>query len=108
MSSDLGFGVGDDGDAAAGEDLEAEVAAAFGPFVGLLGQDRADESHDGLAGGEDADGVGVSADIALEAFGGVVGPARGRDVFGELGAGQDVGAGGVEGGVAKRSAWRRK
>jgi hypothetical protein len=28
----------------AGEDVEAEVAAAFGPFVVLFGQDGADES----------------------------------------------------------------
>ena len=33
--------VGGEGGAGAGQDLEAEVAAAFGPFVVLLGQDRA-------------------------------------------------------------------
>jgi hypothetical protein len=36
-----------------------EVTASFGPFVGLLGQDAADEADDGLAVGEDPDGVGV-------------------------------------------------
>ena len=36
----------------AGEDVEAEVAAAFGPLVVLLGQDGADEPDDGCAVGE--------------------------------------------------------
>src|SRR5690606_11514763 len=49
----LRVGVGDGGEAAAGEDVESEVAAPFGPFVGLLGQDGTDEPDDGLAGGED-------------------------------------------------------
>jgi hypothetical protein len=31
----------------AGEDVQSEVAAAFGPFVVLLGQDRADQADDG-------------------------------------------------------------
>ena len=35
----LGFVGGDDVEAAAGQDVEAEVAASFGPLVGLLGQD---------------------------------------------------------------------
>ena len=58
LSSDLGFGGGNDPDAAAGEDVESEVAAAFGPFVGLFGQDFTDEPHDGVWVGEDADGWG--------------------------------------------------
>jgi hypothetical protein len=33
-----------EGDAGAGQDVEAEVAAAFGPLIVLLGQDRADET----------------------------------------------------------------
>ena len=36
--SDLGVGGGHDIDAAAGEDFQAEVAPAFGPFIGLLGK----------------------------------------------------------------------
>ena len=41
----LGVGaVGGEGDAGAGQDIEAEVAASFGPFVVLLGQDGADEA----------------------------------------------------------------
>lgn len=35
----FGFVGGDDVEAAAGQDVEAEVAASFGPLVGLLGQD---------------------------------------------------------------------
>jgi len=42
----LGAGVGDEGESALGEDVESEVAAAFGPFVGLLGEDGADEPSD--------------------------------------------------------------
>ena len=34
-------GAGGEGDAGAGQDLEAEVAASFGPLVVLLGQYRA-------------------------------------------------------------------
>jgi hypothetical protein len=64
--SDLGVGVGEDGDAASGQDLESEVAASFGPFVGLFGEDGADQSDDGLAGGEDPDDVGAAADLAVE------------------------------------------
>lgn len=33
----MGLVGGGEGHAAPGEDFEAEVAAAFGPFVGLLG-----------------------------------------------------------------------
>jgi hypothetical protein len=61
-------GVGGEGEAGAGEDVDAEVAAAFGPFVVLLGQDGADEADEGVAGGEDADDVGAAADLPVEAF----------------------------------------
>jgi hypothetical protein len=43
----------------AGVDLESEVAAAFGPFVVLLGQDGADQSDDRGSAGKDADHVGA-------------------------------------------------
>ena len=46
----------------AGEDVEAEVAAAFGPFVVLLGQDGADEADEGVTGREDPDDVGAPAE----------------------------------------------
>src|SRR4051812_40528339 len=53
-----GVGVGGDGSQpAAGEEVEAEVAAAFGPFVVLFGQDGADEAGQGGAVGEDPDDV---------------------------------------------------
>lgn len=60
ISSDLGFGAGDAVDAAAGQDFEAEVAPAFGSFVGLFGQDCADEPDDGCSGWEVPDCVGVN------------------------------------------------
>jgi hypothetical protein len=37
------------GVAGAGEEVEAEVAAAFGPFVVLFGEDCADEADQGVA-----------------------------------------------------------
>jgi hypothetical protein len=51
-----------------GQDVESEVAAGFGPFVVLFGQDDADESDDGCPVGEDADDVGAASDFAVEAF----------------------------------------
>ena len=62
------------GGAGSGEDVEAEVAAAFGPFVVLFGQDGADEADDGVAVGEDPDDVGAAADLAVEPLVGVVRP----------------------------------
>jgi SAM-dependent methyltransferase len=44
---------------AAGEDVEAEVAAACGPFVVLFGEDGADEADEGVAVGENADDVAL-------------------------------------------------
>jgi hypothetical protein len=41
--------------------FQAHVAAAFGPFVALLGQDGADEPDQRLAAGEDPDDVGAAA-----------------------------------------------
>jgi hypothetical protein len=51
----LGFGGGLGGGAAAGQDVESEVAATFGPFVVLLGQDGAHQADDRGAVGEDPD-----------------------------------------------------
>jgi hypothetical protein len=79
LCSDLGFG-GDGGQAAAGEDVEAEVATAFGPFVGLFDQDR----------------VGAAPDLPVQPFGEVIRPDLGPDLGGEAGEGEDVGAGRVE------------
>ena len=51
-----------------GEDLEADVAALFGPLVVLLGEHGADGPDQGVAVGEDADDVGAAADLAVEPF----------------------------------------
>ncbi len=48
----VGFGV-DDADAGLGQHVEAHVAAALGPLVGLLGEYSAHEAHEGVAVGED-------------------------------------------------------
>lgn len=96
MVGHLRSGVGDEGEAGLGEDVEAEVAATFGPFVGLLGEHRADEADDGVAVGEDADGVRAAADLPVEALVGVVGPDLLPESFGEPGEREDVGPGGVE------------
>src|SRR5215217_9031705 len=42
--------VGDLGESALGESIEAEVAALLGPFIVLLGKDRADQPDQGGAG----------------------------------------------------------
>ena len=91
----MGF-EGDDGGPGPGQQLEAEVAAAFGPPVVLLGQDGADEADQGVAVGEDPDDVGAPADLAIESFLRIVRPDLAPELFGERGEGQDVGAGGVE------------
>jgi hypothetical protein len=49
--------------AAALEGLGADVAALFGPFIGLLGQHGADQTDDRVAVGEDPDDVGAPADL---------------------------------------------
>jgi len=75
LHAGIGAG-GGEGDAGAGEDVEAEVAAAFGPFVVLFGQDRADEADQGVAAGEDADDVGAAADLAVEPLDRYLEPSR--------------------------------
>ena len=70
------------GDLCSGEDVESEVAAAFGPFVVLLGQHRSDESDDAGSVGEDPDDVGAAADLAVEPLLGVVGPDLAPDGLG--------------------------
>ena len=84
------------GDAGAGEDVQAEVAAAFGPFVVLLGQDGADEADQGVPAGEDPDHVGAAADFPVQPFLRVVAPDLAPEFFGEAGEGQDVRAGRVQ------------
>jgi hypothetical protein len=79
--------------AACGEDFQSHVAAGFGPFVVLLGQDGADEADDGFAAGEDADDVGAAADLLVQALLRVVGPDLTPDLAGEGGERQQVLAG---------------
>ena len=86
----------DDDEPGFGQELQAHVAAAFGPFIGLLGQDRADEADDRRPVGEDPDDVGAAADLPVEPFGGVVRPDLAPVLLGEPGERQDVGARGVE------------
>jgi hypothetical protein len=52
--------------AGAGQDVEGQVAAAFGPFVVLLGEHGAGQAGDGVSVGEDADDAGAAADLAVE------------------------------------------
>lgn len=89
----LRSGVGDEAQAALGEDLESEVAAAFGPFVGLFREDRSDESDDRVAVREDADTVGAAADFAVEALVRIVRPDLLPEPLGEPGEREDVGPG---------------
>jgi hypothetical protein len=56
------------GDAGSGQDVDTEVAAPFGPFVVLLGQDGADEPYEGVAVGEDPDDVGPPPDFSVQSF----------------------------------------
>jgi hypothetical protein len=63
------------------QDVEAEVAASFGPLVVLLGQHGADEADQGVAAGEDPDHVGAAADLPVEPLGVGVGPGRGVHRF---------------------------
>ena len=86
----------DEAEAATAEDVEAEVAAAFGPLVVLLGEDGADETDDRVAVGEDPDNVGAPSDLAVEPLGWVVGPDLAPDLLGEHGEREDVGARVVE------------
>ena len=50
----------------ADQDVESEVAAAFGPLVVLLGEDGPDEPDDAGPVGEDPDDVGAATDLAVE------------------------------------------
>jgi hypothetical protein len=65
------------------EYFQSHIAAGLGPFVVLLGQDRADEADDGAAAGEDADHIGSPADFLVEPFLRVAGPDLAPDLTGE-------------------------
>ena len=53
---------------AGGEDFQAHIAAGLGPFVVLLGQDRADKPDDGISSGEDPDDIGSPAYFFIQAL----------------------------------------
>ena len=53
-----------------GEDFQADVAAQLGPFVVLFGEHGTEEADERVSVGEDADDVGVAADLPVESFGG--------------------------------------
>jgi len=76
-----------------GEDLQAHVAAGFGPFVVLLHEDRAGEADDGVAAGEDADDVGPAPQFAVQALLRVGGPDLAPGLPGHGGEGEQVFAG---------------
>src|SRR5450756_3106146 len=82
-----------EGQAGLGEELEAEVATSFGPFVVLLGEHGPDEADDRGAVGEDPHDVGAPAGLAVEALVGVVRPDPTPQVLGERGDREDVGPG---------------
>jgi hypothetical protein len=90
-----GVRVGDVGQAAYGEDVQADVAAHLGPFVVLFGEHGADQADQGGPVGKDADDVGAAADLAVQSFLGLLDPDRSPDGFGEAGECQDVGPGGA-------------
>jgi hypothetical protein len=50
------------------EDVQAQVAAGFGPFVVLFGQHGTDETDQGVAIGKDPDNIGAPADFLVEPF----------------------------------------
>src|SRR5215212_11597039 len=60
--------VGDLGEAAFGEDVQADVAAHLGPFVMLLGEHGADQADQRGPVRKDADDVGAAADLAVQPF----------------------------------------
>lgn len=92
----LASGVSDGANARAGEDVEAEIAASLGPFVGLLGEDAANEADHRVPVGEDADAVGSAADLSVQPLVGVVRPDLLPEVLGKRGEREDVCPGRVQ------------
>jgi hypothetical protein len=64
------------------QDVQAEVAPGFGPFVVLLSQHGPDETDQGAAVGEDTDDVGAPTDLLVESLLGVVRPDLAPDLLG--------------------------
>ena len=91
------MGVGGDlGESAFGEDVEAEVATAFGPFVVLFGEHGTDQTDDRGPVGEDANNVGATPNLAVEPLVRVVRPDLPPQVLRIGGERQDVGPGVLE------------
>jgi hypothetical protein len=78
------------------QDIEAEVAAAFGPLVVLFGQDRTDAAVDAGTVGEDATTSVPAVGLTVEALAGIVGSGLASNLVGEHREGEDVGTGGLE------------
>jgi hypothetical protein len=74
----------------AGEYVQAEVAAAFDPFVVLLGQHGTDQPDDRGAVGEDADHIGSATDFVVQAFLWIVARDLASDLLGEGGERQQI------------------
>ena len=89
-------GAGDEGDAGTGQNVEAEVAAAFGPFVVLLGRNRTDETDQGVTGGEDPGDIGPPADFTVSAVPADCGPHLPPDLLREACEREHIGMGGVQ------------
>jgi hypothetical protein len=83
------------GGAGAGQHVQGQVTAAFGPFVVLLGQDGADQADDRGAAGEDAHDVGAAPDLLVQPLVRVVAPDLPPELLGQGGEGEQVGAGGA-------------
>ena len=73
--------------------VESDVAAGFGPFVLLLGQDRSNEKACCRLVGEDAHHVGAPAYLLVQPLERIVGPQLPPMSHGEASDSQDVGAG---------------
>jgi hypothetical protein len=76
------LGFADGGELGSLEDLEADVAAAFGPFVVLLGEHGDDEAYQRRALGKDPNDVGAAAYLPVQAFAGIVRPDLAPDLLG--------------------------
>ena len=79
-----------------GEDIEAEVASAFGPLISLLSQHRTDQTDDRITVGEDPHRIGATTDFSVEAFARVVGPDLGLHRGWKAREGKDIGTCGVQ------------
>ena len=73
------------------DSFQGHVSAALNrPFIVLFEQQRADETGYGLLVGKDADDIGASLDLAVEAFDRVCTVELGAMLLGEAHIGQDV------------------